>query len=216
MASALEINPTHIQARVWYGMFYLAFSCGKFEEGIEQFRIATENDPLSSYVHSCLALTLATCEKLEESISPGEYAVKLDPNSLIARYNLGYCYLWAGQPAKALKECQIALKISSQHAWILHLLLLTYLKMNQHDKALKIFKKMEARYRDHYLPPSNLAIVAAALGNDEYALKLAHTCLDIVDPYFPFIVTKLKDSEALRKIPGFDKILERLGFSHHK
>ena len=59
--------------------------------------------------------------------------------------------------------------------------------MNLRDEALKIFKKMEARYRDHYLPPSNLAIVAAALGKDEYALKLAHTCLDIIDPYFPFI-----------------------------
>ena len=213
---ALEINPTNIQARVWYGMFYLAFTQENFVEGIEQFRIATKNDPLSSYAHSCLALTLATGDKLEESIPSGEYAVKLDPNSLIARYNLGYCYLWSGHLNKAHQECQIALKISSQHAWILHLVLLTYLKMNLRDEALKIFKKMEARYRDHYLPPSNLAIVAAALGKDEYALKLAHTCLDIIDPYFPFIVTTLKDSEALRKIPGFDKIQERLGFSHHK
>ena len=87
--------------------------------------------------------------------------------------------------------------------------------MNQRDEALKIFKEMKVRYKDHYLPPSNLAIAAAALDEYDYALELAHTCLDIVDPYF-FIVTTLKDSEALRQIPGFDKIQERLGFSHHK
>ena len=143
-------------------------------------------------------------------------AVELDPNSVIASYNLGYCYLWSGQLDKALQECQIALKISSHHSWIFHLVLLTYLKMNLHDEALNIYKEMKVRYRDHYLPPSNLAIVAVALGKDEYALKLAHICLDIIDPYFPFIVTTLKDSEALRKIPGFDKILERLRNSHLK
>jgi TolB-like protein/class 3 adenylate cyclase/Flp pilus assembly protein TadD len=209
---ALEINPTHIQSRVWYGMIYLAFTRGKFEEGIEQFRIVAKSDPLSSYVYSCFALTLATGEKFEESIGHAEYAVKEDPNSLIARYNLGYCYLWSDQPEKALEQCLVALKISSRHAWILHLVLLTYLKLNRKNEALKIFKEMEVRYRDFYLPPSNLAIAAAALGKNEYALELLETGLDIVDPYLPFVVTALKDGEALRNIPGFDKIKEGLGF----
>ena len=78
---ALEINPTNIQARAWYSMFCLAFTRGNFEEGIAQFRIATENDPLSSYVHSCYALILATGNKFEESITSGEYAVKLRRDS---------------------------------------------------------------------------------------------------------------------------------------
>jgi hypothetical protein len=73
---------------------------------------------------------------------------------------------------------------------------------------------MEALYRDHYLPPSNLAIVAAALGKDEYALELAHTAVDIIDPYLLFIATIYKGSEALQKISGFEKILERMGYSH--
>jgi len=210
---ALKINPTHIQARVWYAMIYLVFTQYKFEDGIAQFRTATKNDPLSSYVHSCFALTLATGDFVEESIASAEYAVHLDPDSLIARYNLGYCYLWSGQPDKALIECQIALKISSRHAWILHLILLTYLKLNRPDEALKIYKEMKARYRDHYLPPSNLAIAAAALGKHEYALELAQAGVKLIDPYLPFVVTLLKDGEELRKIPGFIKIQQELGYS---
>lgn len=211
---ALEINPTHIQARAWYGMFCLAFARGEFEEGVEEFKIATENDPISSYAHSCLALTLSTAGNFKEAIVSAEYAVKLDPESLIARYNLGYCYLWSGQPEKALKECKIGLKISNKHAWILHLISLTYLKLDQRDEALKIFEKMKIRYRDHYLPPSNLAIVAAALGKNEYALELAHTSLEIIDPYLFFTVTSLRDSEDLRNIQGFDKLRKQLGFSN--
>ncbi len=210
---ALEINPAHKQARVWYAMIYLALTRNKFEEGFDQFKIAAENDPLSPYVHSTYALTLTTGGKFEEAIASGEFAVKLDSDSWIARYCLGYSYLCAGQLDKALQECQIALKISSRHAWSLHLIVLTLLKMDRHDEAQKIFEEMEARYRDHYLPPSNLAIAAAALGKEKYAYKLASTGVDIIDPYLPFIATVYKDSEALRKIPGFDKIQRRLGFS---
>jgi tetratricopeptide (TPR) repeat protein len=210
---ALEINPTHIQARVWYGMLCLAFARGDFEGGTEQFKIAIENDPISSYVHSCLALVLSTAGKYKEAIVSAEYAVKLDPDSLIARYNMGYSYLWSGQPEKALKECKIGLKISNRHAWILHLISLTYLKLKQDDEALKIFEEMKIRYDDDYLPPSSLAIVVAALGKDKHALELAQTSLDIIDPYLFFTVTSLRDSEDLRKIPGFDKIKEQLGFS---
>ena len=93
---------------------------------------------------------------------------------------------------------------------------LIYLKMNKRDEAQKIYQEMKDRYDDHHLPPSNLAIVAAALGEDEFALELSHVCLDIIDPYFIFIVKSLKDSEALRNIAGFDKILIRLGFDHPK
>lgn len=212
---AMEINPSHKQARVWYAMIYLAIIQEKFKEGFEEFKVAIENDPLSSYVHCTYALTLATGDKFEEAIASGEYAVEMDPESWIARYCLGYCYLWSGQLDKALKECHVALKISSRHAWSLHLIALTYLKMKRRDLALKIFEEMEARYRDHYLPPSNLAIVAAALGKEEYALELAIEAIDIVDPYLPFIVTIFKDGEAIQKIKGFDKIKERVGFPLH-
>ena len=72
---------------------------------------------------------------------------------------------------------------------------------------------MEIQYRDQYFPPSNLAIVAAALDKSEYALELAHKAVDIIDPYLPFVMTNLKDSEALRNIPGFDEVRKRLGYS---
>ena len=211
---ALKINPGHIQTRAWYGMFCLIFMREAFDEGFEQFRMAIKTDPLSSYAHSNYALVLTTSNNFEEAIESGEYAVKLDAESLISRYNLGHTYLWSGFADKALEQCQIALKFSERHAWILHLISLTYLKLNQPENALKIFEEMETRYRDQYLPPTNLAIVAAALGKAEYALELAHKAVDIIDPYLPFVITNLKDSEALRNIPGFDEIRKRLGYSN--
>jgi len=213
---ALDLNPTHLQARVWYGWFYLMLARQKFKEGIEQCRISTENDPLSTYAHSVYALALSTTDKFDESIASAEYAVELDPEAWIGRYSLGNCYHWAGQLDKAIQEYRISLKISNRHAYSLCLLVLALLRMDRRDEALKIFKEMEARYRDHYLPPSNLAVAAAALGKHKYALELAHTAVDIIDPYLPYLITIYNESEGLRKIPGFEKILERLGYSHLK
>ena len=108
------------------------------------------------------------------------------------------------------------MEISGRHAWTLYLLVLTHLKMNQPEAALKIFKEMEARYRDHYLPPSCLAIAAAALGQYEKALELAHTAVDIVDPFLSNVVITFHESEILSAIPGFGQIIQRLGYEHLK
>ena len=211
--AALSSNSTNLQARAWYSLFCLTNIRGANEDAAEQFRIIIKNDPLSSYAHCCYGIVLTAADKFEEAIVSCEYAIKLDPDAFIARYSLGHVYLWSGQLDKALEQCQIALKISDRHAWVLHLIALTYLKMNKREDALKIFKEMEARYHDEYLPPSNLAMVAAALGNDEYALQLAHVSVDTLDPFLPYIIANYKDSEALRTIPGFEEIQNRLGYS---
>ena len=213
---ALELNPTHLQARVWYGHFYLTVTRQNFKGGIEQLKIATENDPLSSYAHACYSLTFTTKDKFDEAISSAKYAVELDSESWVARYALGNAYHWSGKLNKALDEYIVALEISGRHAWTLYLQVLTHLKMNQQEAALKIFKEMEARYRDHYLPPSCLAIAAAALGQNEKALELAHIAVDIVDPYLSYVVITYHESEILSAIPGFGQIIQRLGYEHLK
>jgi tetratricopeptide (TPR) repeat protein len=209
---ALEINPSTIQARVWYGLFYFTQILGNFEKGIEQLKIAIEKDPLSSYAHSCLGIGLATGNKLEESIEIGKFAVKLDPNSMIARFNLCYGYLWSGQLDQALEQGLIAVESSNRHAWTLHQILLIYLKIDQRDKALKIYDELEEKYKNHSLPPSSMAISAAAIGKDKYALELALKAVDIYDPFLPYNAFKLKNAEALRNIPGFDGVIKRLGY----
>ncbi|MCG8581558.1 MAG: tetratricopeptide repeat protein [Bacteroidales bacterium] len=209
--SALDINPNHVQARAWYSMFCLILLEGRVNEGFQQFRLAIKNDPLSSYAQSCFALMLATNDQFKEAIQFAESALKLDPDSLIVRYCLGYCYLWSGKAEKTIEQCKIALKISKQHAWILHLTALAYLELNQYDKAKNIFDEMNNKHRNQYLPPSNLAIVAAALGENEYALELAKKAADIIDPYLSFLTTLIKDSAALRSIDGFKNIQKRLG-----
>lgn len=213
---ALEINPTHIQASVWYGLFYLTLTKSNFKDGNKQLKIAIQNDPLSAYAHACFSMSLSTSGKIEKSIEMSKYAVELDPNSMLTRYALAYSYLWSGNLKLAIAENEIALEVSNRHVWILHQTIQSYIKNNQHEEALKIFKEMEARYRDHYLPPSNLAIAAAALNKNETAIQLLYEALDIVDPYLAFVMTKLKEVEVLQKVSGFDQIKKKMKYKVEK
>lgn len=117
--------------------------------------------------------------------------VKLDPDSMISQFTMGYSYLWSGKLSEALHVCNSALQTSNRHVWNLNLILIIYLKLNQQDKAFNIFKEIENKYKDHQLPPSNLAMAAAAMGKDETALKLAQSAVDTIDPYFSFIAFKI-------------------------
>ena len=207
---ALSFNPLNSQARVWYALFLLTYVQERFEEGIEQSRISIENDPLSSYAFSCLGLVLSAANEVDEAIDMALHAVELEPNAMLPRYTLGYCYLCAGEYQKALDECQLALSSSNRHAWNLNLMMAIYVELGVVEEANKIYRELEAMYKEHNAPPAHLAIAAAAVGKNEYAIELSQTALDIHDPYLPCKGIKDRSSKALQEIEGIEKISPNL------
>ena len=87
------------------------------------------------------------------------------------------------------------------------------MEMGRTTEALRIYEELERRYHDQNLPPSHLAIAAATVGKEKFALELAHTAVDIFDPYLPYKGVNFRSFKAIREIPGFDQILIRLGYS---
>ncbi len=207
---ALSMNPLNVQARVWYGLFLLTYTLERFDEAIEQAKITIENDPLSSYAYSCYGLILAPAGKIAESIEIAKHAVELEPYAMLPRYTLGYCYLSAGEYQKALEECQVALNASNRHAWNLNLMMAIYMELDLKGEAMKVYRELEAMYKDHNAPPSNLAIAAAAIGKDDYALELSQIALDTYDPYLPCKGIKDRASIALRQVKGIERIFPGL------
>ncbi|MGA9270124.1 MAG: hypothetical protein WBV45_05840, partial [Lutimonas sp.] len=186
-----------------------------FEEGIEQSRISIENDPLSSYAYSCFGLVLSAANEVDEAIEMAQHAVELEPNAMLPRYTLSYCFLCAGEYQKALDECQLALSSSNRHAWNLNLMMAIYAELGVEEEAKKIYRELEAMYTEHNAPPSNLAIAAAAIGENDYALELTQIALDTNDPYLPCKGIKDRASKSLREIEGIEKIFPNLSLSRN-
>ena len=65
---ALELNPKHVQARCWYGLYFLQICSARMAEGVDEAGRALELDPLSAYVNAIYAMTLAAAGRIEEAV----------------------------------------------------------------------------------------------------------------------------------------------------
>ncbi len=79
-AQALLHNPSYVQARCWYALFYLQWTRGRYEDGVAELRRALELDPLSAYVSTVLAVGLWQAGLVGEAVESATRAIGLDPD----------------------------------------------------------------------------------------------------------------------------------------
>ncbi len=209
---AINLNPTNTQARVWYGLFYLLTIKDDIEKSLEQCKLATEYDPLSSYAFSAYAWALIIAKDMDSANRFAKAALKLGQNGLFAHSTMGYCYLLSNNLEGALKEFKICYKLSSRNVMGLFLLYRVYNKMNQSEHSSKITKALEKELMNVFLMPTATAIASAYLGKDELAIKALKIAADTHDPSFPLqIGLYLLESRALTQLNKFKKILTDAG-----
>ena len=85
---ALALNPKYIQARCWYGLFFLQWTVGRFDEGLAQAGQALEADPLSAYARWLCRLRVARSGALIDALAYAKTAVEHDPQSFVGRWEL--------------------------------------------------------------------------------------------------------------------------------
>lgn len=214
---ALTINPNHVQARTWYGLFYLILAIWDYEKGKMELEKAVENDPLSSYARGMYGVAFGINGDHDKNINLSEKAVALDSQSWFANFALGQSLLWGDKVSKSIDIHLAGLETSNRHSWQLDYLLQAYLKAGQSNKAGSLYNEMMDRYENQYFPPSILAMSAAALGKTEQAFELVYQAMKIKDPsLFYCITSRWPQSAALQSLPGFNEVLKELGFKDRR
>ena len=205
---AINLNPTNTQARIWYGLFYLLTIKNDIDKGLEQCKLATEYDPLSSYAFICYAWAFIYAKDVESAIPHAEYSLKLDQNGLVAHNTVGYCNLLTGDLEGALKEFKICHQISNKNTHILFLLYSVYNKMDQPEMALKIYNEIEKNFENSLILPTSTAMAAAFIGKEDIAIKALKAASEIHDPSFPWhLGAYYNESRPLAKLKDFKKII---------
>ncbi len=206
---AISINSSFIQAYAWYGFFYQNFVRKNVKEGINLINKAIEIDPLSGYARTCLANSYVQIKLYDEAIKESEYILEIDPTQNLIPINLASSYFWSGNYKKAYEIFEFS-SLKSGNMWI-YFLVFIYLKLNLKEKAEKIYAKTEQQYDVNGLLPTSFALAAAALGHKEKAINLLNKACEIKDPALILFALNHKDGEILHSIPGYDKILDRMG-----
>ena len=145
----------------------------------------------------------------EDAIEEMMNLSEIDPTQNLTPYKLTAVLFWSGNHEEADKIWGNSSEKSGK-IWI-YFSVYIYLKMNQREKAEKIYSIIEKQYNDNGLLPTSFAIAAAALGKDKKAIELLHNACDIKDPALVLLALNHKDGEILHSLPGYNDIRRRMG-----
>jgi adenylate cyclase len=210
---ALELNPRYIQARDWYALYYLQLSEGRLEEGVVQARLALESDPLSAYANALFGTICCVAGRYGEGLQACENAVELDSESFLARWAHHFALYFSHRFEDAIAVGELAASMSGRHPWAMGTLAAVLADWGSPSDAEAIYTELIGRARRSYIPPSVLAMAAAAAGIDDEAIRHAREAFEIRDPMSQFFLTKLAPAGArLLADPRFHQIPVDMGW----
>jgi tetratricopeptide (TPR) repeat protein len=204
---ALELNPRYVQARDWYGVWYLAAIDGRFEEGIAHAKQAVECDPLSAYATTNLALAYDFAGRSAEGLALAQHAVDLDPDSILAHFVLASNLCFQNRFEESRKIGEAVLGVFGRHPVLMIALSLAYAASGKVAEATAIYSELSARAAWEYVSPTLLAVSAAAVGRREEALRHAREAHAIRDPQLTLMGRHWPGTKRLREDPQFTAIL---------
>jgi len=208
---ALQLNPRYIQARDWYGLFYLQGAAGRLGDGVEHAKLALECDPLSGYANAILGFAFGVAGVYSDAVRSSQRAVELASESFVVRWCLQSVFYFSGRCDEAVAAAQGVLAMSGRHPWAMAVLALTLADLKKSGEAEAIYEELVVRARRDYVPPSTLALGASAAERKEEALHHAREAMSIRDPFRSGFSSYVPFSTRLRADSGVDQMLKEAG-----
>ncbi len=209
---AIELNPKYVQSYSWFGMTYLAWVEGQFDEGERQGRIAIKLEPLSAIDHADLSWTLYTAQRFEEALAVAKAGIELDANSFLSQRLAGLCYLALKRYEEAIDTFKYLMKISNRHQHALAGLIWAYCSNGNIEEAKDLMYELEKRSAIEHIAGTHFGISSAYLGDLDKTFDYLEKAYDDRD----LILVQLKYSPAvpalLRNDQRFQNLLDKIGF----
>lgn len=119
-------------------MFVLV-EMGDFQRAYQELDAQIHKFPGHYELYNLLGAVACECKHYSKAIKAYQKAVKIRPNSDVARHNLGLAYLQNGEPEKALKEYQLVLNSGKHSYQLMHNLGNAYFELGHFEQALTYF-----------------------------------------------------------------------------
>jgi TolB-like protein len=208
---ALRLKPHSSLARTWYGIFYLNWAAGRFEEASAQISRAVLIDPLSAWCRAMQAAAYLSHD-VEQCLVATEETLKIDPEYFLGR--------WFKLVAFTSKKCfadaeawgDVAVKMSGRFPWMICSLARAYSLGGKRADSEALYMELRWRSQREHVSPAALAYAAWAAGHRDEAIRLAQEAHTIGDPIL--ITAKYwPDFEELRGDARFQEILQSRGWA---
>jgi TolB-like protein len=207
---ALELKPQNSLARCWYGLFYLQWAVGRFEEGLAQAERAIQIDPLSAWCRGMLGVAYLVIDA-NKSLSTALEAIRIDADAFLGHWVQMSALNAQARYSEAAQVGELGIKVFGRPPWMMASLTRTYSHLGRRSEAEAVYMELRARSKREFVSPVFLAVAACAAGQQDDAIRLAQQADEIGDPvligikYWP-------DLAELRDDPRFQEILRRRGW----
>jgi len=161
---AIELNPKYTQAHSLFGMLYLAFIEGNFEEAENQGLIAIRQEPFSAIDQADLAWSLLIAHKFDEAIAFAQTGIELDSNSFLSHRIAGLCYITLKHYEKAIATFKNLISFSNRNQLAVTGVIWAYCSNGNFDEARVLMNELEQRAKKEYIAKTQLGLSAAYLG----------------------------------------------------
>ncbi|MGD0011566.1 MAG: protein kinase, partial [Terriglobia bacterium] len=205
---ALELDPGNVEAHRMYSAYLSAM--GRSEEALAESRRAQELDPLSIATQVTVGWAFYYARRYDQAIEQCGKILELEPNSLGAHDCLGLSFLGKGMYEKAIAECQRAVNLSGNDLTRAVGLARAHALAGSKTAARNALNELRVRAKRTYVPPSLLAQIYIALGENKQGLAWLETAYADRDVY----LARLKVEPAfdsVRSDQGFQALMRRLG-----
>ncbi len=206
---AIELRPNYSTAHHWYAV--LLRYLGRFDEAIQEIRLAEEADPLSHMIATAMVSLLTDAKRYDEAIERAKRLLELEPSFVPGHEELADVYLRLRKYDQALAETQIVVNLDPDD---FYKTFLTFLQMKVGQKSMIDVKAsidhLVELSKSQYVSPRYLAWFHALVHDEEplfSCLKRAFDEHDMQLANFRFN----PDFEPYRNDPRFTNLIQMMG-----
>jgi tetratricopeptide (TPR) repeat protein len=173
---AIELD--HSLAAAYHTLGFIEITRENWHKAMEMFGKAIAADGSYDAAYRDMAIACIYQGRTMEAIGHAQQYARLQPESAVARNNLGNIYGAAGKRQEALEQFQISRNLEPGN-WITHFWLgCLYLQMKEHTKAVVSFHDALERRQGIALAHYNLAMCYEALHRKDLAKKYIEQAIE--------------------------------------
>lgn len=205
---AIELSPNYANAHQWYAL--ALFWRGRVDEALREVKTAHELDPLSLVVNANECFILGGAGQFDAAIAQCRRTLDLEPGFALARYRLGQVLIMQGSYAEAVPELRRAVELSGQCPRAVAELALALALSGDKKEPAQLLASLQADASRRYVGQFDLAVIHAALGEQELALTALEKAFEEHSPSLSLLGWSPAFVE-LRTSPRFAALQRRIG-----
>lgn len=204
---AIELNPNYPTARHWYARSLRSHA--RYDEALEQIKLAQKADELSAVISINLAESLFEKGDISGAMEESRRGIEIAPLWTIYR-TLAYCHLRLGQKEEALANARKAVEVLNGSPISLKVLGYVQASLGNRNEALVVAREIEDKFANGEADGRDVAVVYAALGENDKVFEWLEK--DFQSRNTSMLELRLEvPFMPLRSDPRFKDLLRRMG-----